>query len=234
MRRFPILRVMVMVFVGAMFSMLFSLAYAGANHALSQYELPLSAPKILGLTLQKSTFKDAEKLLGKTPRFRASREAEASDEICYESSGGTSTAKLILESNYTGGWKYLSGFVLTMLAVAPGHKCAKTNEFSYGTKILHGHLWLGMTKQVVVQMMGEPRIRDLGDWGKKGMPKVKTEHNWFYIVTWKKPLTKSLPANTQQQNNAPATQYFDAWIQVKLTFDGGKVVQLRVVHGVSD
>lgn len=211
------------------------LALASGKSTSSNYVLPLSAPKILGLTLLKSSFQDAEKLLGAAHRFRSSRATGAADKVCYASPVGNRNVRLILVSNYTGGWEDLSGFTLTTLPTKPhGGKCTKTNRFSYKTKVLDGHVHLGMSKRDVLKSLGEPRIRDLGHWGNKGWPKVKTAHTWFYIDTWKQPVYVGKSKTATPDSNSSKTQEFDAWKSVERTFKEGKLVQIDVGYGLSD
>ena len=210
-----------------------ALAADSSHRAL--YEIPLSAPSVLGLTLLKSTFADAAKKLGPAKQYRESSDMESPVDVCYRSKNEKANITLDLDSYYTGGWTRLSGYSLEYGLPMKNAPCAKSSLITANMKVLHGHIWLGMTKREVTEVLGTPYVRNVG---KSKKPSKNTDPNsWDYSVKWKIPFSKAKNEKMKKAYGADWTAkdaYYDAWTNVTLTFKNSKLVDIYVDHGVSD
>lgn len=232
----------VRICAAALMMMLLSCAVRGGEltsrniEKQSLYEIPLHAPTIVGLTLLTSTFSDAEKTLGLATTFRESLEDEAPVEACYRSADEKDRTRLIFESDYTGGWKHLSGYTLTNASPINEEVCTPTKRVTHDLKVLDGHLWLGMTKEEVRASLGAPRVRNLDKWSSQDLPKNREPDHWVYLTTWAIPFTKADKEAVEKTFGKTAVSgapHYDAWTQVDLTFKASRLVKIYVDHGES-
>lgn len=208
---------------------------AANNNQKPQYVIPLTAPSVLGLTLLKSTFADAERKLGASKQYTESSDMEAPVAVCYRSNNSKDNIALVLDSDYTGGWNRISGYALEYGRPTKKTSCGKSSLITPDMKVLDGHVRLGMTKQEVTAILGKPRNRNYGHW--KDLPKNTDPDSWDYMTTWKIPFAK---AKAQKMKKAyggdwsDKDAYYDAWIDVTLNFKHSKLVEVSVNHGVTD
>lgn len=213
---------------------------SGQNAAISMeqkpYEIPSSAPRILGMTLLNSNFSDAEQILGKAYKYRASHAEEAPIQICYRSEVKGDSTLLILESDFTGAWVDLSGYKLTTNQSNQKHPCTPSKMVAHTLKVLDAHVWLGMTKNEVIASLGKPRTRNFDKVSKDELPNNNDPDHWVYLTTWAIPFTeadKIAEGKTFGADSLGENPHWDAWNDVELTFKSSKLVEVYVYHGVS-
>lgn len=203
----------------------------------AQYEFPLSAPTILGLTLLESTFSDAARIIGPAATYRTTDEEEAPVQVCYSSEVKGDNTSLILESNYTGAWVSLSGYRLTSIPSDKKRTCTASQLVTRDLKVLNGHIWLGMTKKEVIASLGKPGTRNFDNLSKDELPKNDDPNHWIYLTTWSIPFTeadKKAEEKTFGANSLGENPHWDAWNDVELKFMASKLVEIYVNHGVSN
>jgi hypothetical protein len=228
--------------IGAMTIMGVSLIFANGTSASNvkvhePYDIPTSAPKILGLTMLKSTFSDAGSLLGEAEKYHASQDEEAPIQVCYRSRVNGDATTLILESGFTGGWVDLSGYKLMNFKPDKKHSCTVSNLIDHNLKVLDGNIWLGMTKKEVLTAIGKPRTRNYDNLSKDELPKNDNPNHWIYLTTWSIPFTeadKKTAEETFGANSLGKNPHWDAWTDVELTFKSSKLVEVFVYHGITD
>jgi hypothetical protein len=206
-----------------------------AADAPKPYDIPLSAPTILGFTLLKTSIVDVKNVMGDAQLYRSNKGVEPPTKFCYQAGGGGNT-KLVFESGMVGGWENISGFTLTRLPHKEAPSCASTSLITDNLTALNGHLKLGMSKQEVLAEIGKPRINNLGHW-KDIKDEDQNPNHWTYVTTWNTPFTKEDVEKQQQEfpNNPPDPDaHWDTWIRMELKFDSDKLAEIYIFHGMTD
>ncbi len=111
---------------------------------------------ILGLTIGRTSLKDAQEKLGKAEVTRVSREEESDVSVCYVSPADGTV--LVLYSGAMGGWKDITWFALWSREAAFQHspQCTPSTLVSRRISTDSG-LHLGQPKEQLERIVGKPK-----------------------------------------------------------------------------